>query len=547
MIRHIKLSFMFMSLFLIASIPAFAETVQEEWVKFRPGHFYAGFDALDLDADGNVYVVGYDDLDYVTIKYSPDGDLIWEERFAHGVDTWDRASAIEVDQAGAVVVSGHSYDFDRQFGSYVTVKYDTNGEELWVAVFDDLDSEISGQSADYLTLDSQGNVYVTGLVRNGESFDYVTVKYDAAGHHQWTSLFGGEPLGDDAPSDIVTDEAGNVYVTGTSEGHDGLFDYATVMYDPDGNELWRNRYDNNLELWYQRSRLDACPEGGVVIVGGDQWGPQYDDCDFITIRYLPDGGIAWSNTYSWPQAEWYEYDYANAVVVDAEGNAIVTGPSMDIDTYYDFATVKYSPAGKVLWTARYSGVAGYDWPTAIALDDLGDVYVTGMMELWFSTVKYGADGDARWSIVWEGPSVRYDASVHGIRVDSSRNVYIHGQNNYTGLTTIKYTQDPTTEIPFIASARPTADGPWLRNHPNPLNPATTIEFDLSRQEAISLRIFDVQGRLVTSLADGLHTAGNHDVIWRGVDGRGRRVAPGVYFVRLEAGEITDTERLVVSD
>ncbi len=533
--------FSFIILILLAPLPATAQLVHQEWVQSQPGHYYVGTKAMDLDADGNVYVVGYQDMDFLTIKYNPDGDFLWEIRFNCGENTWDRASAIAVDNLGNVVVSGHSFDFDEEFGSYVTVKYGPDGSELWVAKFDELDADISGESGNYLALDSWDNVYLTGKVRGDDDFDFVTIKYNAAGLHQWTSLFDGNQSGNDSPSDIATDEFGTVYVTGTSQGQDGLFDYATIKYGPDGEECWRSRIANNLEHWYHQCRMDVCPEGGVVVVGGLKWGPQYDDCDFLTTKYFPNGDVAWTNIYTWPQEDWYEFDYANAVVVDDVGNVIVTGASMDVDTYYDYATVKYSFDGEMLWTARFSGLGGYDWPTAIALDDLGNIYVTGMMELWFSTVKYGPGGDQLWSVFWEDPGLRYDAMVHDIKVDAQHNVYLQGQNNYSGLTTIKYSQGPLAPVEPESHTNLRTAGRLWQNHPNPFNPHTTIRFDLLQQGEVTLRIFDLAGRLVDVLLEGVELpAGVHTAIWNG-----RTMPSGIYFCRMDVGEFTETKRMTL--
>lgn len=81
----------------------------------------------------------------------------------------------------------------------------------------------------------------------------------------------------------------------------------------------------------------------------------------------------------------------------------------------------------------------------------------------------------------------------------------------------------------------------LDNRPNPFNPRTTIAFDLPKQESVSLRIFDVSGRLVRVLVDGDVTpGGRHESRWNGRDDDGRRVASGTYFYRLEAGEYSET-------
>ena len=83
-------------------------------------------------------------------------------------------------------------------------------------------------------------------------------------------------------------------------------------------------------------------------------------------------------------------------------------------------------------------------------------------------------------------------------------------------------------------------------HPNPFNPQTTISFDLPRQTSVSLRVYDVSGRLVNVLLDGdIAAQGRNEVVWRGRDMAGRVVSAGVYFYRLDAGEFSETKRMVL--
>jgi hypothetical protein len=85
-----------------------------------------------------------------------------------------------------------------------------------------------------------------------------------------------------------------------------------------------------------------------------------------------------------------------------------------------------------------------------------------------------------------------------------------------------------------------------QNIPNPFNPVTTIRFDLARSDQVSLRVYDAAGRQVRTLLDTSLPAGwNHRVTWNGLDENGRRVASGVYFYRLSAGDFSCTRKLVV--
>jgi uncharacterized membrane protein len=83
--------------------------------------------------------------------------------------------------------------------------------------------------------------------------------------------------------------------------------------------------------------------------------------------------------------------------------------------------------------------------------------------------------------------------------------------------------------------------------PNPVRQATTIAFELAREEAGALTVHDSSGRLVRRLLAGTIPAGPQRVPWDACDGNGRRVPSGIYFTRLVAGSAHESGKLVVID
>jgi FlgD Ig-like domain len=81
--------------------------------------------------------------------------------------------------------------------------------------------------------------------------------------------------------------------------------------------------------------------------------------------------------------------------------------------------------------------------------------------------------------------------------------------------------------------------------PNPFGSGTTIRYELPHAASVRLRIFDVAGRLVRTLADHPEGQGSHAAHWDGRDGTGNRVASGVYFYALDAGKETFRRRIVL--
>ncbi|MCU0607451.1 MAG: T9SS type A sorting domain-containing protein [Candidatus Edwardsbacteria bacterium] len=81
--------------------------------------------------------------------------------------------------------------------------------------------------------------------------------------------------------------------------------------------------------------------------------------------------------------------------------------------------------------------------------------------------------------------------------------------------------------------------------PNPSAGKLRLSYDLAAAGRVTLGVYDVAGRLVATVADGTMPAGSHSVSWNGTDRGGRKVASGVYFVRLDAGGASQTQRITV--
>jgi hypothetical protein len=105
-----------------------------------------------------------------------------------------------------------------------------------------------------------------------------------------------------------------------------------------------------------------------------------------------------------------------------------------------------------------------------------------------------------------------------------------------------YWYNPGTTVTGVGDVP--RDAPELfaleQNYPNPFNPSTTIRFSVPRPSRVTLRIFDVEGRLVETLLSKEMPAGVHETVW---DASAK--ASGVYFSRLEAPGFVKTRKLVL--
>jgi hypothetical protein len=227
----------------------------------------------------------------------------------------------------------------------------------------------------------------------------------------------------------AVDGSGNVYVTGSSYAENGLPDYATIKYSSSGEPLWVRRYNGPEDNWDSATEL-VLDEAGNAYVTGHSYGP--DGFDYVTIKYSPAGAQEWVAVYDSPA---HSEDWPTALAVDGSGNVYVTGWSGGEGTFFDYATVKYDASGIQQWVARYNGPGNTkDRAWGLGVDDFGNVYVTGdsgegsenLSD--YVTVKYDSSGSEQWA---ERYTSAYDYATD-LALDPAGNVYVTGYSLGSG-------------------------------------------------------------------------------------------------------------------
>jgi hypothetical protein len=254
-----------------------------------PGNWWDETRAIAVDGSGNVYVTGASDSwgesglqsDYATIKYDASGSQLWAARYDGPLNFGDGATAIAVDDSGNIYVAGYSWSLIGN--DYVTIKYYPNGDTAWVRRYN---GPANGDDLAYaIAVDGSDNVYVTGYSDSTGTYqDYATIKYDSNGNELWVRRYNGPPgNGSDEATAIAIDSSDNVYVTGWSGGGETLFDYATIKYYPDGDTAWVRRYNGPIN-GDDRASAIVVDGSGNVYVTGKSYGSG-TDFDYATIKY----------------------------------------------------------------------------------------------------------------------------------------------------------------------------------------------------------------------------------------------------------------------
>jgi uncharacterized delta-60 repeat protein len=414
----------------------------EKWVARYDGHYDTDIaTAIAVDSSGNIYVTGKSwgwgtNYDYATIKYDPSGSQLWAARYNGPGNFWDEASAIAVDRSGSVYVTGrsvgHVSNNEVITTDYATIKYNANGKQLWAKRY--AGAHNAADEARAIAVDRSGNVYITGSSEGYTSAsDYLTIKYSPSGKQLWVAKYNGPGNFYDEARAISVDRSGNIYVTGDSVGSGTGDDIATIKYNSNGKQLWLTRFNGSGSHDDEVSDLAVDGSGNIYVTGSSP-GPNFRE-DFLTIKCDTNGKQLWAKRYNGPANG---FDTAKALALDSLGNVYITGRCQGKgDQNWDYATIKYNTNGKQLWVKRYNGPANSeDVALDIAVDSSGNVYVTGWSE--------GVDTDPEMGNPSDYATIKYNPSgkqlwveryngpskhwdgAYAIAVDGSGNVYVTG-------------------------------------------------------------------------------------------------------------------------
>ena len=466
---------------------------QQQWVARYDGpeNYSDKAAAIAVDASGNVYITGASSsnaggLDYATIKYNSAGQQQWVARYDGPVGDSDQPTAIAVDGSGSVYVTGKSYGSGYSY-DYTTIKYNAAGQQQWVARYDGPGNYTDQPTA--IAVDGSGSVYVTGASYGSYSSDYATIKYNSAGQQQWVARYDGPTNSDDEATAIAIDGVGNIYVTGYSLGSVGD-DYATIKYNSTGQQQWVRRYDGPSHSDDEAIAI-AIDGAGFIYVTGFSGG---NGDDYATIKYNSAGQQQWVARYDGPVG--YS-DQATAIAVDGSGSVYVTGRSYGSGYSYDYATIKYNSAGQQQWVVRYDGPGGYsDQPTAIAVDGSGSVYVTG--------ASYGSGSDYDYATIKYSPTGPPVVATSAATNVASFSATLRGTVYPDALTTTVYFQYGTTTSYGLTTASQIKTGNTYQNvsaNISPLSANTTYHFRIVATNSAGTR-YGIDRTFTTSTATG---------------------------------------------
>ena len=529
--------------------------------------------------------------------FAQNEDWLWAKQ-AGGI-SGDKGYSIAVDAYGNSYITGYFRE-SATFGTTTLTSSSDYGSDIFVAKMDINGNWLWAKQAggtDYhggygIAVDANGNSYVTGYFSGSATFgtttltssgydDIFVAKLDSSANWLWAKQAGG--TSSDIGYGIAVDAYGNSYVTGyfkssscsfgtitlTSSGYEDIF---VAKLDINGNWLWAKQaggtsedggtsiaVDANGNSYVTGSFKESANFGTTTLTSSGSW-------DIFVAKIDHNGNWLWAK-----QAGGTDNDGGISIAVDDNGNSYVTGgfygSSCSFSTitlinssieYSDIFVAKIDYNGNWLW-AKQAGGTGYDAGYGIAVDTNGNSYVTGEFDgsATFGTTTFTSSGgsdifvaklDSNGNWLWAKQAGGTDDDYgKGIAVDNNGNSYVTGyfwSSATFGTTTLTSSSDYGSDI-FVTKLGEvnSIDLPDIISfngirsiYPNPFNPLTTIDYEISMPADVKIEVYNNRGQLVRNFILGYKEQGSYKLTWEGEDNNGCLCSTGIYYIRMQAGK-----------
>jgi hypothetical protein len=252
-----------------------------------------------------------------------------------------------------------------------TIGYNADGTIAWEAAWN---GTTNGDDYGTSIIANATSVFVCGATFNvtNNDFDYVVLKYDLDnGSLLWSYIYADPAGGLDIPSDIALDAQNNVFVTGVRQGVSTLADYCTLALNNSGTLLWSEFYDyaNSYEL---AAKVVINSNGECIVTGGS--GNSWTDGDFCSVLYSSTGTqLAVKRSGSLTTY----FDQPMDMKKDASDNIYVVGRIGTSNSGEDMKLMKMDEELNIIWSVTKDGYGQNDLAQSVVLDDAGNIYVAG--------------------------------------------------------------------------------------------------------------------------------------------------------------------------
>ncbi len=563
------------------------------------GWFYG---TVDFDPSANAAeLTSAGGADIFCAKYNAGGNYLWAFNVGDPDNEYGLAIGVDFDSNVFITGTFETnvddgIDFDPAPGNdthtlgasqdnLFFVKYNSSGEFQWVEKCD-------GQAYDCVTpkdmdVDAEGNLYLSGLfygdidfdpsddaniLSDAGSYDLFFAMYSGSGDMFWAYSIGSE--NQDAAYGIAVDQNYDVYITGTFSGEAdfdpddasetlltpiGSWDIFFAKYNESGEFQWAKNIGNDRPLCNS-----ICVDNySNIYISGYFYGPEWSPFDFdpgpeehnltavgnydvFLASYNSDGDYRWASGFGGTEIE-----EGKKVAVDNSDYVFVIGEFR--------STVDFDPGD------------GTDNHTSAGSSDIffGKYFSSsGMLPVELTSFKANIQGNSV-SLKWETASETNNrgfeiqrSAASGSDAEWERAGFVEGAGNSINVNSYSFTDrnlstgnykyrlkqmdfDGSFEYSNVIEIEILPSKFFLQqNYPNPFsknsagNSLTKIKFSLGKKEFTQIKIYNMLGEEVASLANKELTAGNYEVLFNA-----NRLPSGVYIYRITAGDFTASKKM----
>ena len=452
------------------------------------------------------------------------------------------------------------------------IKTDASGNVLWSKTYGGKKDDGFNQVVET----ANGNLVAAGYTEsksgdvsgNHGGRDGWLVMFNADGNILSQHCYGGK--GDDEFDGVVKGNPGGFILCGIAGSTDG--DLSGVAYHGGDGDGWVMTVNNKAQIVWQKciggsdfeQFTSIVTMENKIYVSGLTWSFDGDAAqnhsapgsfDHFLTKFKLNGDVVWTACHG---GSGDDYCFVQSLVATADGNLINVGTTLsndgDVSGHSTNVADAWAPkinsaTGELISQRCYGSVTRMQGLYSAYADEDGGYLLLGadasdfdVATSWDAMViKTDADGNEVWKKTFGGSDMDM---VDGLAEtdDGGYLLACYARSGDGDVTNqhgggdswlVKLTDDGDR----IANQTASESLPELRNYPNPFSTSTTISFSLSRAENISLKIFDVEGRLIRTLVNEPMSAGTHELTWdsqNSPDGSGgNEVNSGIYFIELK--------------
>ncbi len=420
--------------------------------------------------------------DVYLIKTDVNGDTLWTRTY--GGNGADVGSSVVQTSDDGYIIAGYTESYGVGDEDVYLIRIDVNGDTLWTKTYGGSNLDIG-----YSVVQTRDGGYI--IAGSTKSFgagvgDVYLIKTDAKGDTLWTKTCGGSSE-DRGFSVVQTNDGGYIIVGETHSYGAGSSDVYLIKTDVNGDTLWTRTYGGN-GADVGSSVVQTSDDGYIIAGYTESYG--VGDEDVYLIRIDVNGDTLWTKTYGGSNL-----DIGYSVVQTRDGGYIIAGSTKSFGAGVgDVYLIKTDAKGDTLWTKTCGG-SKWDYGYSVRQTSDGGYVIAGL------TFSYGI-GIPNWS-----------------------NVYLIRLGPETGIE---------------ENSNLTVRSPNLHFGQNPFSTTTTISYQIPARSEISLSVYDITGREIKRLVDGVQERGDYHLQLDMTC-----YAQGVYFINLTAGKVRSVKKVIV--